>query len=62
MLVFEERGKPEHREKKPLGERKKTNNNLNPQMASTTGFGPLLWDESVLTTVPPLLSVAPFPT
>jgi len=30
MLVFEERGKPEYPEKKPLGARERTNNKLNP--------------------------------
>ena len=54
MLVFEERGKPEE---KPLGARERTNNKLNPHMASTPGFepGPHRWEASALTTAPPLL-------
>ena len=35
MLVFEERGKPEYPGEKPLGARERTNNKLNPHMAST---------------------------
>ena len=38
MLVFEERGKPEYLEKKPLRARERTNNKLNPHMVSTLGF------------------------
>ena len=37
MFVFEERGKPEYPEKKPLGARKRTTNKLNPHM--TPGLG-----------------------
>ena len=57
MLVFEERGKPEYPEKKPLGAKERTNNKLNPHMASTPGFepGPHWWEASALTTAPPLL-------
>ena len=55
MLVFEERGKPEYPEKKKLATK------LNPQMASTPGFGPHLWVASALTTAPPLRRVALFP-
>ena len=41
MLVFEERGKPEYTEKKPLGATwERTNNKLNPHMASTPGLNP----------------------
>ena len=56
MLVFEERGKLEYPEK-PLGEKERTNNKLNPHMASTPGFepGPHWWEASALTTAPPLL-------
>ena len=57
MLVFEERGKPEYPEKKTS--RSKEENQQ--QMASIPGFGPHFWEESALTTVPPLLSVTPFP-
>ena len=43
---------------KPLGARERTNNKLNPHMASTPGFepGPYWWEASALTTAPPLLS------
>ena len=57
MLVCEERGKPEYPEKKPLGARElRTNNKLNPHMASTPGFepGPHWWEASALSTAPPL--------
>ena len=42
---------------KPLGTRERTNNKLNPHMASTPGFepGPPWWEASALTTTPPLL-------
>ena len=42
---------------KPLGARERTNNKLNPHMASTSGFepGPHCWEASALTTAPPLL-------
>ena len=57
MLVSEERGKPEYREKKPFGARERTNNKLSPHMALTPGFerGPHWWEASALTTAPPLL-------
>ena len=57
MLVFEERGKPEYPEEKRLGAKERTNNKLNPHMASTPGFepGPHRWEASALTTAPPLL-------
>jgi len=61
MLVFEERGKPEHPGKKLIGARKRINNKPNPQMASTPGFGPHWWGASVLTTAPPFPRVALFP-
>ena len=56
MLVFEERGKLEYQEEKPLGARERTNNRLNPHMASTPGFepGPHWWEVSALTTAPSL--------
>ena len=45
MLVFEERGKPEYPEKKPLGARTRTNNKLNPHMTPRPGIepGPHWW-------------------
>ena len=54
MLVFEERGKLTF--EKSLGARERTNNKLNPHMASTLGFepGPHWREASVLTTEPPL--------
>ena len=56
MLVFEERGKPEYPEEKPLGARERTNNKLNPHIASTPGYepGPHWWEASALTTAPSL--------
>ena len=41
---------------KRLGARERTNNNINPHMASTPGFepGPHWWEASALTTAPPL--------
>ena len=43
--------------KKPLGEKERTNNKLNPHMTSTPGFepGPQWWEVSALTTASPLL-------
>ena len=43
-------------EEKLLGARKRTNDKLNPRMASTPGFefGPHWWDVSAITTTPPL--------
>ena len=40
----------------PLGAKERTNNKLNPPMASTPGFepGPHWWEESALTTTPSL--------
>ena len=57
MLVFEERGKLEYPDKKPLGAKERTNNKLNPHMASTPGnaSGPHWWEASALTTAPSLL-------
>ena len=42
---------------KPLGARERTNNKLNPHMASDPGIepGPHWWEGSALTTTPPLL-------
>ena len=42
---------------KPPRARKKTNNKLNPYMASTPGFepGPHWWEASALTTAPSLI-------
>ena len=43
---------------KPLGARERTNNKLNRHMASTPGVepSPHWWEESAITTAPPLLS------
>ena len=43
---------------KNLGARERTNNKLNPHMASRPGFepGPLWWEARALITAPPLLS------
>jgi len=62
-LVFEERGwgwggvETGVSGEKPLGARERTNNKLNPHMASTPGFEPGLywWKSSALTTTPLLL-------
>ena len=45
---------------KPLGAKERTNNTLNPHMASTPVFepGPHWWEASALTTAPSLLSPA----
>ena len=55
MLIFEERGKREYPEK-PLGAKERTNNKLNPHMASTQGFQPgsHWWEASALATAPSL--------
>ena len=60
MLVFRERGKPEYPEKNPLGATERTNNKLNPHMASTPEFepGPNWWEASTLTTAPSLAPLA----
>ena len=55
VLVFEERGKPEcTAKKKTLGAKERTNNKLNPHMASMLGFEPRphWWEASALTIVP----------
>ena len=53
---FLRRGKTGVPGEKPLGARERTNNKLNPHMASTPGFepGPHLWEASALTTAPSL--------
>ena len=53
FLGEEKTGVPEE---KLLGARKRTNDKLNPRMASTPGFefGPHWWDVSAITTTPPL--------
>ena len=53
MLVFEEREKLEYPEK-PLGAKERTNNKLNPLMASTPGLEPGLhrWEARTLTAAP----------
>ena len=62
VLVFEERGKPEYPEKNFSEQRERTNNKLNPHMASTPGFEPRphWWEASALTTAPPLPPTLPF--
>ena len=57
MSVFEEREKTGLPGEKPLGAKDRTNNKLNPHMASTPGFqpGPQWWEASALTTAPPML-------
>ena len=56
MLVFKERGKPEYPEKNLSEQAGRTNNKLNPHMASTPGFEPGPHREaSALTTALPLL-------
>ena len=59
VLVFEERGKPEYLEKKPLGAEKRTNNKLKPHIMQSPEIepGPHWWEVSALTTVPSLLSI-----
>ena len=59
MLVFEEKGKPQYPEKNPLGARERTNTSkLDPHMASTPGLELLhWWEESALTSAPPLLPI-----
>ena len=54
MSVFEKGGKPESAGDKLLGGKERTNNKLNPHMASTLGFepGPQWWEVSALTTAP----------
>ena len=57
MLVFGERGKLEYPEKNPLGAKERTNNRLNPHMASTPGFepGPHWWGRALSPLRNPLL-------
>ena len=59
VLVFEDRGKRKTGVpvEKPFGARERTNNKLNPHIASTPGIEPGLhcWEASALTTAPPLL-------
>ena len=60
MLCFEERGKTGlHDGGKRLGAKMRTNNKLNPHMASTPRFEPgqNWWEASALITVPPLPSL-----
>ena len=56
MLVFEAEGKTGVPGENPLGAKERTNNKLNPHMASTPGFepGPHWWEASALTTAPHL--------
>ena len=59
---FSRRGENRSTRRKNLGEQgREPTTKLNPQIASTPGLGPHLWEASSLTTAPPLLSVAPFP-
>ena len=62
MLVFEERGK--YPENKSLGAKERTNNKLNPHIASTPGYEPWPhgWEARALPTAPPLLSKELFST
>ena len=57
MLVFEESRKTGAPGEKPLGARERTNNKLNPHMASTPGFEPRphWWEASAFTTAAPML-------
>ena len=57
VLGFYGKGKTGVHAEKTLGARERTNNKLNPHMASTPGFepGPHWWEASALTTAPPLL-------
>ena len=54
---FLRRGENQSIWENPLGARERTNNKLNPHMASTPGFepGPHWWEASALTTAPALL-------
>ena len=54
---FLRRGENQSTGEKPLGARERTNNKLNPLMASTPGVepGPNWWEARPLTTAPPLL-------
>ena len=56
VLVFEERGKRENR-RETSRNKERTNNKLNPHMASTPGFepGPNWWEANAPTTAQPLL-------
>ena len=56
---FLRRGETRVPSDKPLGVRERTNNKLNPHMASTLGFepGPHWWGASALTSSPPFFSV-----
>ena len=53
-------GKTRETGEKPLRTRERTNNKLNPHMASTSGFepGPHWWEASALTTVTPFLPLS----
>ena len=53
---FSGEGKTGVPREKPLGEKQRTNNKLNPQIASTPGFEPgqHWWEASALTTTPSL--------
>ena len=56
LLVFDEKGKPEYPEEKPLGAKERTDNKLNPHIASTPGFEPRphWWEASALNIAPSL--------
>jgi len=58
VFCFYGEGKTGVPEEKPLEARERTNNKLNPHVASTPGFkpGPHWFEASVLTTVAALLS------
>ena len=59
MLVFEERENRSPGEK-PFGAKERTNNKLDPHMASTPGFEPEQhwWEASNLTTAPSLVPLS----
>ena len=54
---FQGEGKTGVPGEKPLGARERTNNKLNPHMASTPGWGPGISDLSCYRTLPQLLSL-----
>ena len=57
---FRGEGKTGVPREKPLGAKERTNNKLNPHMASTPGFepGPHWWEASALTTAPSLATLS----
>ena len=57
LVGFQGEGKTGVPGEKPLGARERTNNKLNPHMASTPGWGPEISDLSCYRTLPQLLSL-----